>query len=278
LNIFLIKTSLKLQNNLKRDFRRDPLGICTPASAQSPFRSSLNSDNLSIESSLTPNSDNSSYNPTRRLSQNDNYDQFESNSYTTLSSPASISSPKRFATAYAYFFILLTTFSKLFIFRKPFWNLKLDTNVLINERSMSLVLPPNQDIEIIRSNFYQKLNVEFEKLLHEYILNLIDQVVLLNKQNEIKNLFNNLTIELKLLNDCQNSYDNIIEPLIISFNKLYEKCDESYLMCYLLKLVKEDIDNKMKLFDDSILENCIQLHKEFINKLLNTQQQQEENR
>ncbi len=143
---------------------------------------------------------------------------------------------------------------------------------------MSLVLPPNQDIEIIRSNFYHKLNVEFEKLLHEYILNLIDQVVLLNKQNEIKNLFNNLTIELKLLNDCQNSYDNIIEPLIISFNKLYEKCDESYLMCYLLKLVKEDIDNKMKLYDDSILENCIQLHKEFINKLLNTQQQNEENR
>lgn len=225
-----------------RNLRRDPLGICTPASTLSPSRlNSVDNSSSIISSSLTPTSDNSSYYQIRRSSQNDNFD---SNSYTTLSSPASISSPKRFASS------------------KPYWNLKLESNVIINERAMSLVLPPHPNIELFRAKLFHDFYLKFECLLMKNIP--IDWTTSsLNKQN-IRSIFNSLVIEFKMMSlKPENGVIN--EQLFVKFGNTR---DESYLMNYLMKLFKIEIDEKLKLKTEDVLENCAQIYKDYIIKLI----------
>ena len=127
---------------------------------------------------------------------------------------------------------------------------------------MDLVLPPHPDIEIKRNQFYHSLYSKFESLLYLYILNTIDQELIEKKQNEIRQLFNSLIIELKLLNENNNG---ILEPLLVNFIKSDEPC----IVGYLLKLLKLDIDKKLKTHKSDNIDNCAQFYKEYICTLLN---------
>ena len=139
--------------------------------------------------------------------------------------------------------------------------------MIINEREMSLVLPPHPNIEIFRSKLFNDLYFKFESLLNNLILlNNINDWTGNNKQNEIiRSIFNSLVIEFKMIKSESSGGVVIVEPLFVKFGNTR---DESFLMNYLMKLFKLEIDEKLKLATDDILENCAQIFKDYIIKLV----------
>lgn len=142
---------------------------------------------------------------------------------------------------------------------------------------MNLILPPYPDIEIIRNEFYLKLKLKFESLLNEYILNLIDNLIILNQQNQIKYLFDALVIELNLLkHQHQQEEKTFIEPLLININlNDFQECNnkiDTHLIRYLVKLIQVDINHKLSssINNSNLVDYCIDLYKQFINRLLET--------
>ena len=132
--------------------------------------------------------------------------------------------------------------------------------MVTNERAMDLVLPPHPDVEILRTTLFNNFYSKFETFLNSRILKLIDLDQLNNKQNEV--LFNSLVIEFKMVNEKSTS--GIIEPLFVKFGSIRE---DSYLLSYLLKLFKSKIDEKLKLVDVDVLENCVKIYKDYIIRL-----------
>jgi hypothetical protein len=148
------------------------------------------------------------------------------------------------------------------LFRKPYWNLKLESNIIINERAMSLVLPPHPNIELSRSKLFNDFYLKFECLLMKNIP--IDWTTSsLNKQY-IRSLFNSLVIEFKMM-ILKPESGVINEQLFVKFGNIR---DESYLMNCLMKLFKMEIDEKLKLKKEDVLENCAQIYKDYIIKLI----------